>query len=219
MSLPDLVHRVEKQLLPSLHIESVDPHDPVVVRRVPSPWQTLGAGNYAAVFLHPDFPDQVVKVYAPGRPGLGQEAEVYRRVDSHPSFSECFHVGHSYLILKRLRGTTLYDCLSLGIRIPEQVIRDIDDALDYAHSKGLYGHDVHGKNVMMCEGRGLVVDISDFLKPEPCTAWEDVKWAYYHLYRPILAPLHLRIPHAVLNLIRKIYRLFRRLSPRQQTSF
>jgi len=213
--LPELVDRVEKHLLPQVQIKSVDPHDPVVVQQIPDPWLKLGAGNYAAVFVHPDVGDRVVKIYAPGRPGLENEAEVYRRIGSHPAFSECFHVGSTYLILKRLYGITLYDCLCLGIPIPKQVIQDIDKALDYARRQGLYGHDVHGKNVMMHEGRGLVVDISDFLNEYPCSAWEDLKWAYYRFYRPLIAPLRLKVPYAMLNLVRRTYRLFRRLRPQK----
>ncbi|MEM9766597.1 MAG: serine/threonine protein kinase, partial [Cyanobacteria bacterium P01_D01_bin.71] len=49
-------------LLPELRLTSLEPHNPVVVEFLPSPWQCLGAGNYAAVFWHPDYPEQVVKV-------------------------------------------------------------------------------------------------------------------------------------------------------------
>lgn len=49
-----------------------------------------------------------------------------------------------------------------GILITEQAIRDIDIALDYARSRGLHPHDVHAKNVMVNDGRGLIVDVSDF---------------------------------------------------------
>ena len=82
---------------------SVDPHDPVVSHLVPIPWKLLGMGNYAAVMIHPDMNDFVVKVYAPGRPGIEEEVEVYRRLGSHPAYSECFYVGTHYLILRRLR--------------------------------------------------------------------------------------------------------------------
>lgn len=211
--LVELLQRIETELVPQLRLRSLAPHDPVVVERLPAPWQRLGAGNYAAVFLHPHFPEQVVKIYAPGRPGLEQEAEVYRRIGRHPSFSECHHVGHRYLVLRRLRGMTLYDCFRMGIRIPVQVMEDVDRALAYAKQRGLHGHDVHGRNVMMHEGRGLVVDISDFLNSSPCAAWRDLKWAYYHLYRPIIMPLRLRFPARLLNLLRRSYSRYRRLRP------
>lgn len=207
-----LIEHIHQELLPVLKLESVDPHNPVVVRWLPPPWQTLGTGNYAAVLAHPDYPEQVVKVYAPGRDGWAEEVEVYGRLGIHPAFSICLHSEPNFLVLKRLHGITLYDCLHRGLKIPPQVIKDIDAALEFARSRSLYPHDVHGRNVMMCNGRGLVVDISDFLRQEPCRAWGDLKWAYYWLYRPLLLPLRLRVPYAWLDSIRAGYRLFRRLS-------
>jgi hypothetical protein len=205
-----LIECIEQTLLPNVQIESLDPHEPVVVHSTPAPWQLLGCGNYAAVFCHASDPDVVVKIYAPDRPGLAEEAEVYRRLGNHPAFSQCWHVGNNYLLLKRLYGTTLYNCLHQGLVIPKQVIVDIDQALNDARSRGLYPHDVHGRNVMMHEGRGLVVDISDFLEQQPCSAWDDLKRAYYWIYRPFLAPLRVRVPHGLLNWVRRMYRLWRR---------
>jgi len=72
---------------------------------------------------------------------------------------------------------------------------------------------VHGRNVMMQDGRGLVVDVSDFLEEEDCMKWEDLKRAYHRIYRPILMPLHLRVPYFALDLTRALYRTFRRLVP------
>lgn len=207
-----LIESIHQELLPFLKIESVDPHDPVVVHQIPQPWQLLGAGNYAAVFYHPHCPDKVVKIYAPGRPGLAEELEVYRRLGPHPAFSECLYAEENFLILKRLHGKTLYDCMYLGLAIPKQVIDDIDHALAYARRCGLYPHDVHGRNVMMWEGRGLVVDVSDFLHQDTCSAWNDLKKAYYWLYRPFLRPLRLRVPYFVLDLVRSCYRCLRRFT-------
>ncbi|MBD1917461.1 MULTISPECIES: serine/threonine protein kinase [Cyanophyceae] len=206
-----LVRCVHKELLPELHLESIDPHDPVVVHRVPVPWRCLGAGNYAAVFMHPAYPDQVVKVYAPGRPGIEAEVEVYRRLGEHPAFSQCYFSETPFLILKRLPGINLYDSLHRGLDIPPQVIRDIDAALAYARQRGLFPHDVHGRNVMQHEGRGVVVDVSDFLNAAPDRAWQDVKRAYRWIYRPFFRPLGLRMPYFMLDWVRVGYRLFRRL--------
>jgi hypothetical protein len=208
-----LVKLVEQELLPQLEIESIDPHDPIEVYRLPGPWKLVGTGNYAVVTTHPDFDDVVVKVYAPGRPGLEEEAEVYRRLGSHPAYSECLYEGKTYLILRRLTGINLYNCLLRGIRIPKQVIADIDAALAYARSKGLNPHDVHGKNVMLKDGRGMVVDVSDFLKEESCFMWDDLKKAYRLLY---YAPLYRRpIPSWLLTAVRKGYRFYRKCSRRR----
>lgn len=205
--IEQLSEKVHQELLPQLQVESINPHDPVVVRYLPQPWQLIGTGNYAAVVYHPNYSDLVVKVYAPGRPGFEEELEVYYRLGSHPAFSECFYAYKDVLILKRLRGVTLYDCMLKGLPIPKQVIQDIDKALEYASQRGLCPHDVHGRNVMMYEGRGLVVDISDFLHQEPCSKWKNLKKAYYWLYLPLLYPLGLHIPYLVLEIIRKSYRL------------
>lgn len=209
-TLKELIADIYQTLLPELKIRSFDAHNPVVAIYIPDPWQLVGAGNYAAVFCHPNFSDEVVKIYAPGRSGLEEEVEVYRRLGSHPAFSTCLYAGENFLVLKRLNGVTLYDSMHRGLKIPKQVIQDIDEALDYARERGLHPHDVHGRNVMMQNGRGLVVDVSDFLQEEACSAWNDLKKAYYWLYLPILSPLRLRLPYFVLNWVRKAYRFYRR---------
>lgn len=210
-----LIERIREELLPEVSIESKSTRDPVVVRNIPAPWRLLGAGNYAAVFVHPEYPKVVVKVYSPGRPGFEDEVEVYRRLSRHPAFSECCFAENGFLVLKQLHGVTLYDCVHRGLPIPEQVIHDIDEALAYARERGLRPHDVHGRNVMMQYGRGLVVDVSDFLKQGECSKWADLKKAYYRLYRPIVLRFGIRVPSAVLNLTRKSYRFFRRLAPKR----
>ncbi|WP_231596886.1 serine/threonine protein kinase [Synechococcus sp. CBW1004] len=215
--LAGLLERVERELLATDCVRSVDPHDPVRVENPPQPWTVVGCGNYAAVFLHPGHPDLVVKVYAPGREqGIALEAEVYRRIGRHPALSECFHVGGNYLVLRRLHGRTLYDCVRHGIRIPPQAIADIDAALKYAVLRGLHPHDVHGRNLMLHQGRGFIVDLSDFLNPEPCRAWQDLRQAYRWLYRPLIAPLRLRLPGSLLDATRRCYRLYRHLLHRNR---
>lgn len=206
-----LIDKIEQQLLPRLTIESVKPVDPVVVRNLPSPWKLIGAGNYAAVVSHPDFRGKVIKVYAPGRPGLEEEAEVYRKLGSHPAYSECYHSGANYLVLKRLNGMTLYDCLHRGIPIVEQVITDVDRALAFAREQGLRPNDVHAKNVMSYNGRGSLIDVSDFLETTECAKWKDFKKAYYRIYLPLISRLRLppRLPYFVLNGIRKGYRIYK----------
>jgi hypothetical protein len=213
--LAELQALVRTVLLPGLRLESADPHHPVVVHELPAPFERLGCGNYAGVFVHPDHPHVVIKVYAPGRPGWADECEVYRRLGAHPAYSRCLAAETPYLLLRRLRGVTLYDAVHRGIPIPPRVIRDVDDALRHARALGLHPHDVHGRNVMLtADGRGLVVDVSDFLDDAPCTKWRDLRLAYRWLYRPLLRPLRVRVPYAVLDGARVTYRRLRRLLPR-----
>ncbi|RMF28515.1 MAG: serine/threonine protein kinase [Cyanobacteria bacterium J083] len=207
--LPPL--EIVKNLVDLVKIKSIEPHNPVRVGQIPQPWQLLGTGNYAAVFTHPDYPEIVIKIYATGRSGWTEEVEVYRRLGYHKAFSQCFYAEANWLILKRLHGVTLYDCLHLGLKIPKQVIKDIDLALDYAKSQGLTPHDVHGRNVMMWENKGLVVDVSDFLQASPCWAWQDLKKAYYLLYLPCFSWHRLSVPYWLLDAIRTSYRFYRRV--------
>ncbi|UVI29981.1 serine/threonine protein kinase [Paenibacillus spongiae] len=204
---------VEQSLLPELVLESVHDGEPIIVRRYPEQWSKLGAGNYAGVFAHPLADDLVVKVYTPGRGGFEDEVEVYGRLGEHAAYSQCYDAnetgGFRYLILKRLRGKTLYQCILEGIPIPARAIEDVDEALDYARSRGLRPHDVHGKNIMINEGRGFVVDVSDFLKQDACTMWDDMKKAYKHLYLPYLSKRPVPIPEWIMDGVRKGYRLFK----------
>lgn len=210
-SLSILIDLVDKKLLPNLDIESLNPYDPIVVNNLPKPWKLLGVGNYAAGIVHPDFSEYVIKIYAPGRPGIEDEIEVYKKMGTHPSFSKCYHYTDKYLILKRFYGKTLYNCIKTGVQIPKSVIKDIDKALEYAKSIGLNPNDVHAKNVMIVDGKGVVVDISDFNKPKNCTLWRDFKKAYYKIYLPFFYKKHPPVPNLLLEIIRKSYRTFRRL--------
>ncbi|WP_175598171.1 serine/threonine protein kinase [Paenibacillus luteus] len=204
---------MEQTLLSDLELNSVDPTNPIRVDVVPRGWKLLGAGNYAGVFMHGEYPEIAVKVYAPGREGWESECEVYQRIGDHPAYSRCYHAGeykgHYYLILKRLQGKTLYQCIIDGVAIPKKAIEDIDQALDYARARGLHPHDVHGKNVMVKDGRGIVLDISDFLKEEPCQMWDDLKKAYNRIYMPFLSKRPKPVPEWVLNGVRKGYRWMR----------
>lgn len=205
-NIQSLIDSIKQELLPHFVIESVHPHNPVEVRSLPQPWEVVGTGNYAAVVCHPDYPEIVVKKYAPGRPGFEEELEVYQLLGSHPAYSECYYAEDGLLVLKRLHGVTLYDCLHRGLRIHPHIIKDIDTALDYARSRGLYPHDIHAKNVMMFENVGLVVDISDFMQREKCSKWDDFKRAYYWIYLPIFYRLRLKVPYSLLNRLRRSYR-------------
>lgn len=212
-----LLEQVEHELLPHLAVTSSDPEEAVRVLSVPEPWQLVGTGNYAAVLSHADYPEHVIKVYADGRSGAVEEAEVYRRLGRHSGFSECSGSTNRFLILKKLDGATFYDCLRRGVRIPEQAIADIDEALHYARNQGLNPHDVHVKNVMLVEGRGVVADVSDFLKADHCRMWDDFKQVYERMYKPWMLSSPVPLSQSVLEALRKGYRAIRKHRERQAT--
>jgi hypothetical protein len=204
--------RVEGELLPALRVRSSDPGEAVICELVPPGWELVGCGHFAAVFAHPSAPDRVVKVYASGRPGIEDEVRVYELLGEHPAYSTLLHHGPGYLVLRRLHGHTMFECLRRGLPIPERALDEIDRALDDARARGLHPHDVHAKNVMItARGDGLVVDISDFLQDVPCRKWADIRRAYHWIYRPLLSWLRIPIPAALLEHVRRCYRRWRRL--------
>lgn len=207
-----LISIIDKKLRPNIVIESINSEKQVVVKHIPDSWSLLGCGNYAAVFTHKAFGDYVVKIYAKGRQGLKEEVEVYKTIGKHSSYSYLSYHTSEYLILTRIKGITLYDCLRLGIKISPKIIKDIDEALKYARKKGLYPHDVHVKNIMMVENKGVVVDISDFKHTEYCSLWDDFKKVYYKYYVPIFYKFTVPIPKFILNLIRKSYRTYKKFN-------
>ncbi|NEZ75115.1 serine/threonine protein kinase [Clostridium botulinum] len=204
------INIIDNDFIPNLKMKSINPSDPIKVEFVPKPWILLGCGNYAGVFTHPDFDNLAIKIYAPGRGGLKEEIEVYKAIGDHPAYSKLLYSKNSYLILKRLKGITFYNSLIKGIKIPKYIIKDIDNALEYARKKGLNPHDVHAKNVMIVNNRGVVVDISDFKHKEYCCLWHDFKKAYYKLYIPFVYKLDIPIPNFILDTIRRMYKRYKR---------
>ncbi|MED1469484.1 serine/threonine protein kinase [Bacillus salipaludis] len=215
MSTDHYIKLIENELLPNIQLISPNPFDPIFVRNQSKSWITIGNGNYAGVFSHHSDPGSVVKVYGRSPEELKKEIEVYKRLGNHETFSNLIAYGENYLVLKKLEGITLFNAIIKGIPIPETVIKDIDRGLDYARSVGLNPYDVHGKNVVMYEGRGYIVDVSDFYKVGYCSKWDDLKKAYYKIYQPFLLKLHPRIPFFIIDGVRKGYRVYRKLKKRR----
>ncbi|PEJ46696.1 serine/threonine protein kinase [Bacillus sp. AFS002410] len=201
---------IENELITNVNLKSEHPNDPIVVRNIPDGWKCIGSGNYAAVFMHHSEPNVVVKVYGKDLHGLEKEVQVYKQLGEHPAYSKLILYGEKYLVLKRLAGITLYDAVAKGERIPESVIKDINIALKYARNRGLNPYDVHGKNVMMKDGRGYVVDISDFYKKGKDDKWDDLVKAYYKLYKKTLYKVPIKVPLKLLDFTRHSYRFYKK---------
>jgi hypothetical protein len=211
MNIEAYVNLINTELLPNINLSVLNPFDPIAVSNRSISWRTVGSGNYAGVFSHESFPEMVVKVYGRNHEELEKEIEVYQKLGKHKSFSRLYAYGENYLILKKLDGITLFNAVIKGVQIPKRVIEDIDHGLDYARSVGLNPFDIHGKNVVMFEGRGYIVDVSDFYKQGYCRKWDDLKKAYYTIYRPFLFKFHPPIPFKVVDGVRKGYRLYRKV--------
>jgi hypothetical protein len=211
MKIEKYTKLIGNELLPNIQLSTEGPFDPIIVKNVSNTWKTIGSGNYAGVFLHQSNPTWVVKVYGRKPEDLKKEVDVYKKLGNHQSFSSLIDYGDNYLILKRIDGINLFDALVNGIPIPMSVIHDVDEGIAYARSVGLNPYDIHGKNVVMSNGRGYIVDVSDFYKQGKCRKWDDLKKAYYKIYLPFISKYHPPIPFFIVNNVRKGYRLYRKI--------
>lgn len=211
MKVDKYIQLIENELLPRIHLKQASPYNPIIVNNQSNTWKTIGSGNYAGVFTHNSHPEMVVKVYGRRPEELQKEIEVYKKLGNHDSFSTLYGYGETYLVLKKIEGVTLFEAVVKGMQIPISVIDDIDQGLEYARSVGLNPFDVHGKNVVMFKGRGYIVDVSDFYKLGYCRKWDDLKKAYYKIYKPFLYKFHPPIPFFIVDGIRKGYRMYRKL--------
>jgi serine/threonine-protein kinase len=137
----------------------------------------LGAGAMATVYkakqlsldrtvaikvLPPKFatnPQFIERFYAEGRAA----AQL-----NHPNIVQAFDVGRAgelyYFVMEYVDGRTVYDDIVKHRRFPEaealDIIIQIAEALDHAHSKGLIHRDVKPKNLMMTkEGVAKLADM------------------------------------------------------------
>ncbi|WP_235714576.1 protein kinase family protein [Neobacillus dielmonensis] len=214
VQMKQFINLIEQELLPHIHLSAERPFEPINVRNQTKLWKTVGTGNYAGVFAHPSFPRYVVKVYARNPEQINKEIAVYQRLGVHRAYSFLYAYGEHYLVLKNIPGITLFDAIVQGQPIPRTVIEDVDNGLDYAKSVGLNPYDVHGKNVVMNNGRGYIVDVSDFYKQGYDRKWDDLKKALEKIYFPFIYKYHPPIPFFIVDGIRKGYRWFRKLASR-----
>lgn len=195
-----------EQKMEHVQVVSVNPRDPVHVRTQPDAWRCIGVGNSAAVFQPKDHPELAIKVYAQGFESVAEEeAAIYEQLGHSPYFPEFYGRGDDYLMIGYRQGRNIYDCLLQGVYIPEQVIQDVEAAISYARERGLNPSDIHVKNVLVHEGRGYLVDVSDYRKEGECRRWESLKQAYYDYYLDLYRP-GLAVPSWVLETIRKWYK-------------
>jgi hypothetical protein len=165
--------------------------------------ECVGIGTDAAVFTYDLTPGYAFKVYSElALTKKETEKLVYEKLAGLPFFPQCYGSGDHYLVLSYEPGDTLHDCLIQGIPIPEQVIMDVETACEQARSCGLNPRDIHLKNVIMQDGRGKVLDVSEYVKEGNDKRWEHLVWAYHTFYPSIEGK---KIPAWVLESIRRGY--------------
>lgn len=155
----------------------------VSIKGCPEGLRCIGIGTDGAVFQYDQTPQYAFKVYALEAVDKKEvEESVYLRLKGSSYFPQYYGKGDNYIVLSLESGITLYDCLTQGIPIPRQAIVDVEDAREYVRLQGLNPRDIHLKNVLLQEGRGIVIDVSEYVKDGNDQRWEHLLWAYNQIY-------------------------------------
>jgi len=174
-------------LIEKLTITPTKDNGLVTIGSLPAELECVGLGTDAAVFVYTALPQYAFKVYAAGKEEKRKnEEQAYQKLKNHPSFPAFYGTGDRYIVISYEAGTTLYDCLVLGIEIPPWVIEKVDEAIAYARKVGLNPRDIHLKNIILQDKSIKLIDVSEYVQPGNDERWDHLKEGY-RLYYPFIA--------------------------------
>jgi serine/threonine-protein kinase len=134
----------------------------------------LGAGGMAIVFLARDLKhdrEVALKVFRPelassiGTERFLREIQIAAKL-SHPHILPLYDSGEAagflYYIMPLVEGESLADLMEREKMLPFQdalqIAREVADALNYAHARGLVHRDIKPDNIMLSGGHAVVMD-------------------------------------------------------------
>ncbi|MEO9116112.1 MAG: serine/threonine-protein kinase, partial [Gemmatimonadaceae bacterium] len=134
----------------------------------------LGAGGMATVYLAHDIKhdrDVAIKVLRPelaaviGADRFLSEIKTTAQLQ-HPHILPLFDSGAAdgflFYVMPFVEGESLRDRLDREKQLPVddavRIAREVADALDYAHKRGVIHRDIKPENVLLHDGRALVAD-------------------------------------------------------------
>ncbi len=134
----------------------------------------VGRGGMATVFLARDLQrdrDVAIKVLNPdvtielGAERFQLEIDTMAKLD-HPHILPLHESGDAggllYYVMPYIPGDTLRDRIEHERQLPLddalQIARDVADALNYAHSRGVVHRDIKPANILLADGRAVVAD-------------------------------------------------------------
>ncbi|MGP4078709.1 hypothetical protein ACTWQL_02260 [Pseudalkalibacillus sp. R45] len=170
----------------------------------PSEYTLVGKGRSAFVFKDERY-NTAVKVFFTQFADLAkQEGEIYKRLSGSPFFPEIYDVGPDFIVMEYIEGHTFYECLQKGIPITDDMIDKVDEALDFARSKGLNPSDIHLRNLIFTtDGAVKVIDVVRFTQDKKCRQWDDLKRGYHRFYKRLSLK---KIPRGLIELIALYYK-------------
>ncbi|MBS4220668.1 protein kinase family protein [Bacillus sp. FJAT-49711] len=165
----------------------------------------IGIGRSAFVFKIKNT-QLALKVFFPSYRHLAKvEADVYQSIQHIDYFPQLYESGTHYLVIDYVDGYTLFECLTRGIPISENNIKEVDIAIQLARKEGLNPSDIHLRNIMINNGKVKMIDVARFKQIETDTQWLDLKNAFYRLYTKRFFPK--KIPASILNGIATFYKI------------
>ena len=175
----------------------------------------IGTGRSAFVFRISNS-NKAIKVFFPDFTYIAkEEAEIYKVLQEIPFFPTIFDSGLNYIVMDYIDGRTLFECVNQGIPITTNHIKEIDEALLLASSKGLNPSDIHLRNIFITSTNDIkLIDVARFRQTKNCTQWSDLKSAYLLYYKKRLFPK--KIPATIMNTVAFIYK--KQLIPHHLTS-
>jgi hypothetical protein len=189
--------------LRSITVTGSERNEAVVISGFSEGLHCIGIGTDAAVFTYDHTPGYAYKVYSDlALEKKETERRVYERLEGIPYFPRYYGVGKHYLVMSYEPGITLHDCLLEGVPVPEQVIRDVEEARELVRIRGLNPRDIHLKNVILQNGRGKVLDVSEYALEGDDKRWEHLLWAHRIFYQSVEGK---KIPGWVLESIKNGY--------------
>ena len=103
------------------------------------------------------------------------------------------------------RGLHLFECLTNGIVISDEVVQEIDRAIQLARHEGLNPSDIHLRNLFLTRDKQVkIIDVARFRQTKDCIKWRDLHYAFYHYYKKRYFPK--KISAFILNIIAVLYK-------------
>ncbi|MCM3035436.1 protein kinase family protein [Bacillus pumilus] len=170
--------------------ESIQYHEDKRLHKLafkPAELELCGKGRSAYVFSYKkDGKKMALKVFFPSYQHIARkEAAIYEKLSGSSYYPEIYESGDQYILMEYIKGNTFYECLTKGIPIKQQMIEQVDDALEEARKKGLNPSDIHLRNLILTkEGQVRVIDVARFTQTKACHQWDDLKAAYAYYQKP-----------------------------------
>lgn len=195
--------KLADEALKNIEVIGYENNQPVNIIGFAEGLKCIGIGTDAAVFRYHKTPNYVFKVYSSEALEKKEVEEyVYEHLKGSCYFPKLYGKGTNYIVLSFEQGVTFYDCLLQGIPITEQAILDVEKAREYVRSQGLNPRDIHLKNILFQNGRGKVLDVSEYVKEGNDNRWEYLVWAYKNFY-PLISGV--QVPLWILETIKHWY--------------